>query len=184
MRRKAWLLDSPARKTRSDGDGHLRQEDCVGRLCRQGSMSGEVGRSRWRRETWRGRPSMRHVARALAGAGGSEKWGLCWLQSREAWGRAAVRDPRQRIRRRSLWRSPLGSCDACASSKGADVGRAAPWGGTYKRETTKTIAGGKYCRWRKWEEISCTITSFLGVLNVHQLQLMDQKLRDESIKSS
>jgi hypothetical protein len=50
MRRKAWLLDSPARRTGSDGDGRLRQEDYVGRPCRPGSMSGEVWRSRWRPE--------------------------------------------------------------------------------------------------------------------------------------
>jgi hypothetical protein len=30
MRRKGCLLDSPARRTGSDGDGCLRQEDCVG----------------------------------------------------------------------------------------------------------------------------------------------------------
>jgi hypothetical protein len=50
MRRKAWLLDSPARRTGSDGHARLRQEDCVGRPCRPGSTSGEAGRSRWRPE--------------------------------------------------------------------------------------------------------------------------------------
>jgi hypothetical protein len=46
IRRKAWLLDSPARRIGSDGDGCLRQEDCVGRPCRPVSTSGEVGRCR------------------------------------------------------------------------------------------------------------------------------------------
>jgi hypothetical protein len=46
IRRKAWLLDSPARRTGSDGDGRLRKEDCVGWPCRPGSSSGEAGRSR------------------------------------------------------------------------------------------------------------------------------------------
>jgi hypothetical protein len=70
IRRKAWLLDSPARRTRSDGDGCLRQEDCVGRPCRPGSTSSEAGRCR-RPEA--GRPPVRRLARAPAGAGGSER---------------------------------------------------------------------------------------------------------------
>jgi hypothetical protein len=46
IRRKACLLDSPARRTWSDGDGCLRQEDCVDQPCRPGSTSGEAGRCR------------------------------------------------------------------------------------------------------------------------------------------
>jgi hypothetical protein len=47
--------------------------------------------------------------------------------------------------------------------RGLDVGRAAGTcglGTTHKCEMTKLpFAGGKYFGWRKWEEISSTITS-------------------------
>jgi hypothetical protein len=47
--------------------------------------------------------------------------------------------------------------------RGLDVGRAAEacgLGTTNKREMTKLpFVGGKYFGWRKWEEISSTVTS-------------------------
>jgi hypothetical protein len=73
MRRKAWSLNSPARRTGSDGDGRLRQEDCVGvsvMTClaagaRRPVSRGEVnGVLRW----WRGRAT---GATPCKGAGGS-----------------------------------------------------------------------------------------------------------------
>jgi hypothetical protein len=119
MRRKAWLLDSPARRTGSDGDGRLRQEAVsvspwwpalpLGLIV---LWVGEKSMASWGGGV--AGPPVRCLARAPAGAGGSERWGLCWLRSREAWGRVSVRDPRRKSRCHSLWRSPLGSRDACA----------------------------------------------------------------------
>jgi hypothetical protein len=45
------------------------------RPVRQGEVDGDLRR-------WCGRPPVRRLVKAPAGAGGSERRGLCWLRSR------------------------------------------------------------------------------------------------------
>jgi hypothetical protein len=104
IRRKAWLLDSPARRTGSDGMGAWGKKTVSAGLAARARRPVRQGNVDVLRR-WCGRPPVRRLARAPTGAGGSERWGLCWLRSTEASGIAAVRDPRRRSRRRSA--SPL-----------------------------------------------------------------------------
>jgi hypothetical protein len=119
---------------------------------RQGEVDGILRR-------WRGRPPVRCLARAPTGAGGSERWGLCWYGAVRREGvppfEVLTGGVVVAVCGDHLW---FASCFAwCVRVVwGADVGRAAGgagWGTIYKREMTKLpFAGGKYFGWRKWEE--------------------------------
>jgi hypothetical protein len=134
MRRKAWLLDSPARRTGSDVDGHLRQEDCVGvvvttylaagarRPVRQGEVDGVL-------RQWRDRATS-----ATPCEGGDVSWReremrvvLATEQGGGREGRRSRSSPEESLSQSMAFASglPLGSRDACASSEGVDLGRAA-----------------------------------------------------------
>jgi hypothetical protein len=133
IRRKVWLLDSTARETGSDGDGCLRQEDCVGRPCRPGSSSDEAGRC-WRPEAVARQAT---CATPFEGASGSRREReMRAVLAMEHWRVRDCRrsDPRRRSRRHSA--SPLVSRDACPSSEGP--GRGSGRGGVRVRDDPQT----------------------------------------------